>query len=100
MARRASRRRPPCTCCARIRGTSPHIKTGLARCGPALGGRAGRSIRWLDLVVGCSGLVGGHDPQLAYGCAPGPSDHERDAVGDVLGLEHLGVVVERVYALK
>jgi len=54
---------------------------------------------WLHLVAGCSGLVGGHDPQLAYGRAPRPGDHERDAVGDVLGLEHFGALIERVDAL-
>ena len=43
-----------------------------------------------------SDLVGGHDPQLADGGVAGAGDHVGDAVGDVLGGEDLGLLVEGV----
>jgi len=43
-----------------------------------------------------SGLVGGHDPQLADGGVAWPSDHVGDSVGDVLGPEDLGLLIEGV----
>jgi hypothetical protein len=41
-----------------------------------------------------SELIGGHDPQLADGGVAGPGDHVGDTVGDVLGREDLGLLVE------
>ena len=41
-----------------------------------------------------SDLVGGHDPQLADGGVAGAGNHVGDAVGDVLGGEDLGLLVE------
>src|SRR6476661_1808418 len=43
-----------------------------------------------------SGLVGGHDPELADGGVPGPGDHVGHAVGDVLGDEDLRLLIEGV----
>src|SRR5215207_9162908 len=43
-----------------------------------------------------SDLVGGHDPQLADGGVAGAGDHVGDAVGDLLGGEDLGLLVEGV----
>ena len=66
--------------------------------GVALGEPDGRS-DWLHSVVGAQAWSVGMTHSSLDGCAPRPGDHERDAVGDVLGLEHLGALVERVDAL-
>src|SRR5687768_2943478 len=47
------------------------------------------SVPYLSL----SGLGGGHVPQFGDGCPAWPSDHEGDAVGDVLRLEPFGDVL-------
>ena len=43
-----------------------------------------------------SDLVGRHDPQFTDRGVAGAGDHVGDAVGDVLGGEDLGLLVERV----
>ena len=43
-----------------------------------------------------SDLVGGHDPELADGGVARSGDHVGEAVGDVLGSQHLGRLVEGV----
>src|SRR6266540_5695946 len=66
----------------------------------AVGRRPGISVGWDGLVLAgqrmWSELFGGHDPQLADGGVAGAGDHVGDAVGDVLGGEDLGLLVEGV----
>src|SRR5215207_5540972 len=63
--------------------------------------RTHRSTAWVLLHgwptrVRQSGLVGGHDPQLADGGMARAGDHVGDSVGDVLGGEDLGLLEERL----